>query len=94
MLALPRGGVPVGFEIAEALDATLDVFLVRKLGTPGHPELAMGAIASGSTRVINEEVVHALGIAREQIEGVARREQSELERRDAVYRRAAADAAG
>ena len=86
VLALPRGGVPVAFEIAEALDATLDVFLVRKLGAPGHPELAMGAIASGSTRVINEEVVHALGIAREQIEAVARREQSELERRDAVYR--------
>ena len=86
VLALPRGGVPVAFEIAEALDATLDVFLVRKLGTPGHPELAMGAIASGSTRVINDDVVHALGIAREQIEAVARREQSELERRDAVYR--------
>ena len=87
VLGLPRGGVPVAWEIARALDATLDVFLVRKLGTPGHPELAMGAIASGSTRVINEDVVHAFGIAREQIEAVARREQSELERRDVVYRR-------
>lgn len=86
VLGLPRGGVPVAWEIARALDATLDVFVVRKLGTPGHPELAMGAIASGSTRVINDEVVHALGITREQIEAVARREQSELERRDAVYR--------
>ena len=86
VLGLPRGGVPVAWEIARALDATLDVFLVRKLGTPGHPELAMGAIASGSTRVINEDVVNALGIAPEQIEAVARREQSELERRDAVYR--------
>ena len=87
VLGLPRGGVPVAWEIARALDATLDVFLVRKLGTPGHPELAMGAIASGSTRVINEEVVQALGIDRDQIEAVARREESELERRDEVYRR-------
>ena len=86
VLGLPRGGVPVAWEIARALDVILDVFLVRKLGTPGHPELAMGAIASGSTRVINEDVVHALGITRDQIEAVARREQSELERRDAVYR--------
>jgi predicted phosphoribosyltransferase len=86
VLGLPRGGVPVAWEIARALDATLDVFLVRKLGTPGHPELAMGAIASGSTRVINDDVVNALGIAPDQIEAAARREQSELERRDAVYR--------
>jgi len=86
VLGLPRGGVPVAWEIARALDATLDVFLVRKLGTPGHAELAMGAIASGSTRVINRDVVDALGIAPEQIEAVARREQSELERREAVYR--------
>ena len=86
VLGLPRGGVPVAWEIARDLDVILDVFLVRKLGTPGHPELAMGAIASGSTRVINEDVVQALGIDREQIEAVARREQSELERRDAVYR--------
>jgi predicted phosphoribosyltransferase len=86
VLGLPRGGVPVAWEIARALDATLDVFLVRKLGTPGHPELAMGAIASGSTRVINEDVVNALAIAPEQIETVARREQAELERRDSVYR--------
>jgi len=86
VLGLPRGGVPVAWEIARALNATLDVFLVRKLGTPGHPELAMGAIASGGTRVINDDVVNALGIVPEQIEAVARHERSELERRDAVYR--------
>src|SRR5215470_4019630 len=60
VLALPRGGVPVGYEVAEALGAPLDVFLVRKLGTPGHEELAMGAIASGGVRVLNEQVVSAL----------------------------------
>jgi predicted phosphoribosyltransferase len=86
VLALPRGGVPVAYEIARALDAALDVFLVRKLGTPGHPELAMGAIASGGTRVLNDEVVQALHIPVEQIEQVVEREQAELERRDALYR--------
>jgi predicted phosphoribosyltransferase len=86
VLALPRGGVPVAYEIARALDAALDVFLVRKLGTPGHPELAMGAIASGGTRVLNDEVVQALNIPVAQIEQVAEREQAELERRDALYR--------
>ena len=87
VLALPRGGVPVAYEIAQALNAPLDVFLVRKLGTPGHQELAMGAIASGGIRVLNDEVVHALGIRPDQIDAVARREQMELERRDAYYRR-------
>ena len=86
VLALPRGGVPVACEIARALDATLDVFLVRKLGTPGHSELAMGAIASGGTRVINDEVVQALNIPQDAIDAAASREQSELERRDAAYR--------
>ena len=87
VLALPRGGVPVAYEIARGLGAPLDVFLVRKLGTPGHPELAMGAIASGGIRVLNEDVVNALGVTPEQIDAVARREQSELERREAAYRK-------
>ena len=87
VLALPRGGVPVAYEIARALGATLDVFLVRKLGTPGHPELAMGAIASGGIKVLNDDVVRALGIRPEQIDAVARQEQVELERRDAEYRK-------
>ena len=86
VLALPRGGVPVAYEIAGALRAPLDVFLVRKLGTPGHPELAMGAIASGGIRVLNEEVIHALDIKPELIDAIAAREQSELERREVVYR--------
>ncbi len=85
VLALPRGGVPVAFEVAEALGAPLDIFLVRKLGTPGHRELAMGAIASGGIRVINDEVVRWLGISLEQIDAVAREEQRELERRQAAY---------
>ena len=87
VLALPRGGVPVAYEIARALGAPLDVFLVRTLGTPGHPELAMGAIASGGIKVLNEDVVHALGIRQEHIDAVATREQVELERRDAAYRK-------
>jgi len=86
VLALPRGGVPVAFEIAQALGAPLDVFLVRKLGTPGHPELAMGAIASGGIRVLNDEVVEYLNIPRDLIDAVAEREQAELERREAAYR--------
>ena len=86
VLALPRGGVPVAFEIALALGAPLDVFLVRKLGTPGHPELAMGAIASGGVKVLNDEVVQALAIPPHLIDAVAEREQSELERRESAYR--------
>ena len=87
VLALPRGGVPVAFEIAQALGAPLDVFLVRKLGTPGHPELAMGAIASGGIRVLNDEVVQALDIPPHLIDAAAGREQAELERRESAYRR-------
>ena len=86
VLALPRGGVPVAYELAEALGLPLDVFLVRKLGTPGHRELAMGAIASGGIRVLNDEVVTSLRITDEQIERVSREEEAELERREALYR--------
>jgi predicted phosphoribosyltransferase len=86
VLALPRGGVPVAFEVATALNAPLDVFLVRKLGTPGHRELAMGAIASGGIKVLNDDVVRYLDISPEQIDAVAREEQQELERREAAYR--------
>ncbi len=86
VLALPRGGVPVAAGIAEALGAPLDVLLVRKLGLPGYPELAMGAIASGGVRVLNEEVVRRYGVSPEAIEAVARAEQAELERRQRVYR--------
>jgi putative phosphoribosyl transferase len=86
VLALPRGGVPVAFEVAEALDAALDIFLVRKLGLPGHPELAMGALASGGVRVLNEEVVRWYGVPDRAIEAVAREEQTELERREREYR--------
>src|SRR5918996_1129059 len=86
VLALPRGGVPVAFEIAEALDAPLDIFLVRKLGMPGHRELAMGAIASGGVRVLSEDVVRAYGIPAQAIDAIAREEQAELERREREYR--------
>src|SRR5437762_9805037 len=86
VLALPRGGVPVGYEVAQALHAPLDVFLVRKLGVPGHPELAMGAIASGGVRVVSREIVDELGIAPEAIERIAALEAIELERRDRLYR--------
>lgn len=86
VLGLPRGGVPVAFEVAKALGAPLDVFLVRKLGVPGHEELAMGAIASGGTRVLNEDVTQALEIPDRVIDAVAAREQQELERRERLYR--------
>jgi putative phosphoribosyl transferase len=85
VLALPRGGVPVGYEVARALNAPLDVFLVRKLGMPGHEELAMGAIASGGVRVLNDDVVDYLEISDELIDEVAAREQRELERREKLY---------
>jgi predicted phosphoribosyltransferase len=85
VLALPRGGVPVAFEVAHALRAPLDVFVVRKLGVPGHEEFAMGAIASGGVRVMNPDAA-ALRIAPAAIEEVARREQRELERRERRYR--------
>ncbi|MBN9518071.1 phosphoribosyltransferase [bacterium] len=86
VLALPRGGVPVGHEVAEALGAPLDVFLVRKLGVPGHEELAMGAIASGGVRVLNDRVVRPLGISAAAIERVAAEERRELVRREREYR--------
>ena len=86
VLALPRGGVPVAFEVARALHAPLDVFLVRKLGVPGHEELGMGAVATGGVIVLNEQVVRALGIPSRVIESVAAREQRELERRGRAYR--------
>ncbi len=86
VLALPRGGVPVAAEVARRLRAPLDVLLVRKLGTPGHEELAMGAIASGGMRVLNREVVDELNIHRDQIEATTRRETRELQRREQRYR--------
>ncbi len=86
VLALPRGGVPVAYEVARALRAPLDVFLVRKLGVPGHRELAMGAIASGGVRVVNDEVVHGLGIPRSAIDATTQAELRELERRERDYR--------
>lgn len=87
VLALPRGGVPVAYEVAAALDVPLDVFLVRKLGVPGQEELAMGAIASGGVRVLNDHVVRTLGISEEEIDRVAVQEQRELERRERAYRK-------
>lgn len=86
VLALPRGGVPVGYEVARALGAPLDVFIVRKLGVPGHEELAMGAIASGGVRVLNEDVLRHVPVPKSQIEAVATREQAELIRREHSYR--------
>lgn len=86
VLALPRGGVPVAYHVAKALHAPLDVFLVRKLGVPGHEELALGAIAMGNIRVINDEVVHSLHISAHTIEVVTAKEQRELERRERLYR--------
>lgn len=86
VLALPRGGVPVGFEVAAALKAPLDVFIVRKLGAPGHEELAMGAIASGGVRVLNDDVVQSMKIGSQEIEQVTRREKEELARREVLYR--------
>lgn len=86
VLALPRGGVPVAFEIAEALGAPLDIFVVRKLGMPDHPEFAIGAIASGGVRVLNEDVVRWYHIPDQIIDSVAAQEKAELERRERAYR--------
>jgi predicted phosphoribosyltransferase len=86
VLALPRGGVPVAYEVARALNAPLDVFLVRKLGVPGHEEFAMGAIATGGVRVLNAQAVRGLQIPEYVIEAVAAREQQELARRERLYR--------
>jgi putative phosphoribosyl transferase len=86
VLALPRGGVPVGYEVAKALDAPLDVFLVRKIGLPGYEELAMGAVASGGILVLDERLIQRLGIGREQLERAIQGELQELERREEAYR--------
>jgi putative phosphoribosyl transferase len=86
VLALPRGGVPVAYEVARALNAPLDLLIVRKLGTPGNPELAMGAIASGGASVLNREVVSMYRISDETIEQAAAKERRELERRERLYR--------
>jgi predicted phosphoribosyltransferase len=86
VLGLPRGGVPVAYEVAKRLRAPLDVFIVRKLGVPGFEELAVGAIASGGVRVLNEDVARALPSANEIIESVTARETAELERREQIYR--------
>lgn len=86
VLALPRGGVPVAFEVAQSLDAELDLMVVRKLGLPWHPELAMGAIASGGIRILNEDVVRSSRVDFATIEQVERDETRELERRETAYR--------
>jgi len=86
VLALPRGGVPVAFEVAQALHAPLDVFIVRKLGVPGHEELAMGAMASGGALVLNTEVVEQLRIPQSAIDAAIQREAEELRRREMLYR--------
>jgi predicted phosphoribosyltransferase len=86
VLALPRGGVPVAYEVAGALGAPVDVFVVRKLGVPGYEELAMGAVATGGVRVLNDQIVQQLGLPEYVIDAVAAREQQELARRERVYR--------
>jgi putative phosphoribosyl transferase len=86
VLGLPRGGVPVALEVARRLGAPLDVFMVRKLGVPGHEELAMGAIASGGVRVLNEDIVDTLRLSEREIAGVEVLERDELERREGAYR--------
>lgn len=86
VLALPRGGVPVGFEVARSLHLDLDVFLVRKLGMPGDEELAIGAVATGGVRVLNHDLIDYLGVPDELVEQVTEREKAELERRERMYR--------
>ena len=86
VLALPRGGLPVAFEVAKTLKAPLDVYIVRKLGVPGQEELAMGAIATGGVRVLNQPVVDSMQISEEEIETETRKEQAELSRREELYR--------
>jgi putative phosphoribosyl transferase len=90
VLGIPRGGVPVAFEIAETLGVQLDVFVARKLGVPGQEELAFGAIASGGIRVLDTEIIEAIGISRTSIEEVSARERRELDRRERLYRGARA----
>ncbi|HSB00432.1 MAG TPA: phosphoribosyltransferase family protein, partial [Anaerolineales bacterium] len=96
IFGLPRGGVPVAYEVAKALNAPLDICLVRKLGLPGHEELAIGAIASGGIRVLNEDIIHTLHIPEEMINLVTEQEFKELQRREQSYRgdRPALDAGG
>jgi predicted phosphoribosyltransferase len=86
VLALPRGGVPVGYEVAKALGAPLDVFVVRKIGVPGHEELAMGAVATGGLLVLDERLVQMLGLSEDEVQRVIQQELRELERRDREYR--------
>lgn len=86
VLALPRGGVPVGHEVAQRLHVPMDVFIVRKLGVPGHEEFAMGAVATGGVRVLNDQVMRALGIPGYVVDAVAQWERQELERRERLYR--------
>lgn len=86
VLGLPRGGVPVAYEVASALHTPLDVFVVRKIGVPGHEELAMGAVASGGVRVVNEDVVRQLGISRQTFDAITEEEEREVVRRDREYR--------
>lgn len=86
VLALPRGGVPVGWQVAKALGVPLDVLVVRKLGTPGHAELAMGAIASGGAHVVNSQVIEQAGVTDQQIDAEVERQRHELERREKAYR--------
>src|SRR5262245_29815222 len=86
VLALPRGGVPVAFEVAQALQAPLDVWVVRKIGVPGQEELALGAVAMGDWVVLNERLIRALNISRPEIESLVTRERQELNRRSYLYR--------
>src|SRR6266481_2392805 len=86
VLALPRGGVPVAYEVAKALNVPLDVFVVRKLGVPGQEELAMGAVASGNVRVLNDDLVRELRISERTIDAIAAREYEEVQRREKAYR--------
>ncbi|KTD61757.1 phosphoribosyltransferase [Legionella spiritensis] len=86
VLALPRGGVPVAYEVAKALSVPLDVYIVRKLGVPGHEELAMGALASGGTMIFNEEIINTLFISEDAINQVIQAEENELKRREQIYR--------
>jgi len=86
VLAMPRGGVPVAFEVAQALHAPLDVFLCRKLGVPGQEELAFGAVATGGVRVLDEQIVEAVGLTPGEMDAITERERAELERRERLYR--------
>ena len=94
VLGIPRGGVPVAFEVAKALDAPLDIFLSRKLGVPGHEELAFGALATGDTRVLDREIIEAIGISEEQIDQITARVKKELERRENALSRRPAPSEG